>query len=350
MATTIPTVTEYAGDKPDPTQTQPTFNQNMSDELDYLNALPEELNSSIEAMNTVGQECEDNRDDAVNAALESVGATNFSGNWSDATGAATAPSSYLHNSSMWVLVVDVSDITATEPSTSNSDWYLLPSGEQQETNTANIATNTSRLAENYGWGFNQAVNVSDSDSNPTTWLEGSRMGVARFISTTTGGHPEDGQVIITRYQTASTSSFRIILLGTSGGMYHRRWTGSSWDEWYTILDSNNTGEVELYNGAAQATSLTLSDDSANYSKLRVYPRWSTGGSEFNEPPQVIDVSDVPSSATGTDYWTISQVNGVGSSTDYIVIRVTALSGTTLTIDSTSSGWTADGIYKVVGIK
>lgn len=89
---------------------------------------------------------------------------------------------------------------------------------------------------NIGWGSKEAVSVIDSDSNPITWIPGSLMGVARFISTTIGSHPTTGQVIVTRYQKADDiTATNLLLMGTNGNIYKRRYSVSGWTTAWTEL-------------------------------------------------------------------------------------------------------------------
>jgi DNA-binding beta-propeller fold protein YncE len=65
--------------------------------------------------------------DRAEAAADNVSSNvNFKGNWSDQTGAANVPYSVYHSGAYWQLLVDVADITLTEPSTANPQW--APSG------------------------------------------------------------------------------------------------------------------------------------------------------------------------------------------------------------------------------
>ena len=63
---------------------------------------------------------------SLSAAL-SAGSANYEGEWSTLTGSLSKPSSVNHNGSYWVLNVDLADVTASEPSTTNTDWSLLSS-------------------------------------------------------------------------------------------------------------------------------------------------------------------------------------------------------------------------------
>lgn len=58
---------------------------------------------------------------AVDSALSSA---NFKGEWADLTGALAVPASVSHNSKVWLLLTDLADVTASEPSSDNVDWLL----------------------------------------------------------------------------------------------------------------------------------------------------------------------------------------------------------------------------------
>lgn len=93
---------------------------------------------------------------------------------------------------------------------------------------------------NIGWGSKEAVSVIDSDSNPITWIPGALMGVARFISATIGSHPTRGQVIVTRYQKADDiTDTNLLLMGTNGNIYKRRYSVSGWTSGWVELVGND---------------------------------------------------------------------------------------------------------------
>ncbi|HFG2190661.1 TPA: phage tail protein [Vibrio cholerae] len=93
---------------------------------------------------------------------------------------------------------------------------------------------------NIGWGSKEAVSVIDSDSNPITWIPGALMGVARFISATIGSHPTRGQVIVTRYQQADgITDTNLLLMGTNGNIYKRRYSVSGWTSGWVELVGND---------------------------------------------------------------------------------------------------------------
>lgn len=51
----------------------------------------------------------------------------FAGEWSSLTGSANIPYSVSHNGNLWVLTTNLADITASEPSVSNTDWVATTS-------------------------------------------------------------------------------------------------------------------------------------------------------------------------------------------------------------------------------
>ena len=63
--------------------------------------------------------------DAEDYATMAASTANFVGNWNDQTGAASAPYSVSHNNQIWLLLEDVADITASEPSDANPAWMPL---------------------------------------------------------------------------------------------------------------------------------------------------------------------------------------------------------------------------------
>lgn len=65
---------------------------------------------------------------AVNAANSAAASANYAGEWSTLSGAKTKPLTVSHLSFLWMLTRDVANIAATEPSTTNPDWFKLPQG------------------------------------------------------------------------------------------------------------------------------------------------------------------------------------------------------------------------------
>ncbi|NOQ31783.1 MAG: hypothetical protein GQ570_11735 [Helicobacteraceae bacterium] len=59
---------------------------------------------------------------AADSASIATSSANNKGNWSALTGALNIPASVNYNDSVWVLNVNLADVTASEPSGANSDW------------------------------------------------------------------------------------------------------------------------------------------------------------------------------------------------------------------------------------
>ena len=118
---TFSTSFSTAPDRSDPT----TFSDRADSFVVSMVEWSAEANTIIGQMNADIAQANTDATTASNSATAAAAAGNFQGAWSSATGAASAGESYSHNSSVWALVVAAADITATEPSASNSDWVLL---------------------------------------------------------------------------------------------------------------------------------------------------------------------------------------------------------------------------------
>jgi len=62
--------------------------------------------------------------EATNSAQVSSANANYKGIWSDQTGAAVVPYSVYNSDYFWILVSNIADVTASEPSDSNTDWRV----------------------------------------------------------------------------------------------------------------------------------------------------------------------------------------------------------------------------------
>lgn len=80
--------------------------------------------------------------------------SNFEGDWNTLTGALTVPSTVYHASTYWQLLVDIADVTASEPSYSNTDWAYATPLIQNITKTVNGTLLTGEcnnsFIDNYG--------------------------------------------------------------------------------------------------------------------------------------------------------------------------------------------------------
>ena len=85
-----------------------------------------EMNATVSAMNTSVSEVNDNTITTTNAKNVALAASNFKGSWDDLTGALSIPASVENDSDFWMLLTDLTDVTTSEPSASNSDWAKIP--------------------------------------------------------------------------------------------------------------------------------------------------------------------------------------------------------------------------------
>jgi hypothetical protein len=143
ISTIAQTITAYAGDVPDKgTMTAAEFDVAAEDWVDYQDGLALELNTLVGEINDVGADINqaviDIEDDlaAIDTAL--AGAA-FAGEWDDLTGALNVPASVYHDELFWMLLDDLADVTASEPSGANADWALIPMGASITDKTANYS-------------------------------------------------------------------------------------------------------------------------------------------------------------------------------------------------------------------
>ena len=86
----------------------------------YQNALASKENADISV---------DARNDAQTAASSAASSANFKGEWSTLVGALNIPASVSHNNTIWVLKVNLPDVTASEPGVTN-DWIATSPSAQ----------------------------------------------------------------------------------------------------------------------------------------------------------------------------------------------------------------------------
>lgn len=119
-----PQITLYTGTIPIRTQSQTAFNQNTADLLTWWPTTVPEMNTALTYTETKANEAETLATTANNVSNSVVSAANFKGEWPGLTGALTVPSTVYHNGYYWQLLVDIADITASEPTSVNTDWAL----------------------------------------------------------------------------------------------------------------------------------------------------------------------------------------------------------------------------------
>ena len=127
----IPTVTTYSGDKPTPGQNQSTFNQNMSDELDYLNSLPDELNPVIDEINNAVTTTSTAASAAQAASIAAAASANYQGVFIEGVTSASEGESYSYDGFIWRCAISTTDT----PSESSANWQ-----QYAQTNQLTFAT------------------------------------------------------------------------------------------------------------------------------------------------------------------------------------------------------------------
>jgi len=114
-------ITEYSGDLPDKeTMTPDEFDVAAEAWVEYQDGIAAEINTWAAQANAVGVSVAD--------LVTALAAANFKGAWSDLTGALAMPACVYHDSQYWMLLDDLADVTASEPSDTNADWALFPLG------------------------------------------------------------------------------------------------------------------------------------------------------------------------------------------------------------------------------
>lgn len=119
-----------------------TFVTRADSFLAALVVMQGELNTSIGQMNTDISTI-NSVEPAASVALASA---NFKGNWSDLTGALNIPAAVRHSDANWILLEDLPDVTASEPSAGNTDWSIIESLPSQAGNSGKYLTTDGSVA------------------------------------------------------------------------------------------------------------------------------------------------------------------------------------------------------------
>ena len=138
-----------------------TFISRANAFLAALVTMGTELNTSIGEMNTDIAGVNQDAQDAADSAASAVASANFKGAWSSLTGALNIPASVTHNGSLWILLNNLADVTASEPGVSG-DWQDLPVIPSQTGNAGKYLT---------------------TDGSSTSWASLSGAGSADFVAT-----------------------------------------------------------------------------------------------------------------------------------------------------------------------
>lgn len=152
---TVSTIGLYSGTVPDPfTQEAPVFSVNAVAWTTYqANTLVDDFNTAVGEFNAdviiVNNDVAASAASAATALLSAEAAetaANFLGEWSTLTGAKTKGATVLNNGVYWALLVDIADITLSEPAPTNADW-AFKSGTRwiQATSSLTVPTNSQVL-------------------------------------------------------------------------------------------------------------------------------------------------------------------------------------------------------------
>lgn len=91
-----------------------------------IDAFITEMNATITQMNLVSAQVDEDSEITEQARLTTVGAVNFKGYWAGLTGELAMPASVAHGGHLWLLTENLADVTAVEPTTPNTEWFLVP--------------------------------------------------------------------------------------------------------------------------------------------------------------------------------------------------------------------------------
>lgn len=96
-------------------------------------------------------ESEDSAEESAIYAANSAGSANYIGLWSSLSGSLSKPASVLHNNTFWRLNVDLANVSASQPSPTNSDWSAMTAYNWSVINSSgNSAINSYELCKALG--------------------------------------------------------------------------------------------------------------------------------------------------------------------------------------------------------
>lgn len=122
------------------TDTPSEFSDNVDAHLSWERTIISEMSAWTTQVNTTATNVNSNAFSATSSAATALAASNFKGNWSDQTGAASVPYSVYHDNKYWQLLSDLADVTTKEPGV-DPEWARI--------------------------SFNDGVDISDDTANVT---------------------------------------------------------------------------------------------------------------------------------------------------------------------------------------
>jgi hypothetical protein len=148
---------------------------------DSVNTWAGQANSTATTVNANAVSAAADAASAANSSAAAVGAANYVGNWADLTGALAIPASVGHSGKAWLLLASIPDVTASEPSSANSDWVAITPTVSGAGGTINADGNVTLTSSSDGaqvfepLGFGQYVTLPDAttmtEANNTFFFE-----------------------------------------------------------------------------------------------------------------------------------------------------------------------------------
>lgn len=179
--TTIPLIPPYDGERA--LRSNPaTFPENAETEATFFTTtLPNDANDSINAMNTLAGEVEQEASDAESSANlagtyadNAASSSNYQGEWSTLSGAYSKGASVSHNESFWRLKLDTASIETIEPEV-GTNWAQLTNNDLQiiarSRNAGDSAVtylNAGELISSCEYFYESSTKVIYKSENPIT--------------------------------------------------------------------------------------------------------------------------------------------------------------------------------------
>lgn len=248
------TIPVYTGELPDPSD-RATYGVRGRAFWDYeVNTLIPEINQTAGLINLDKQAAEDSAN-AAGAMREDKG------EWSTLTGALSRPASVTHDGYIWILTIDLADVTAYEPGVSLVWVQYQPSGSATDISFNNavsglVANNVQSAIDEIDSGVDAltltvAANVSAAAADATAKANAAKIQTPGAGVTLSGaavdftGIPAGvKRVYLTLNDMSVAGSFaQIVQLGTAGGIVSTGYGGCG-----TTMNSSAVSTVSYTNG------------------------------------------------------------------------------------------------------